>query len=241
MSATSAVIIALCVDETRQERESVSYADDLATPSGLEWASIRDLVRAPGVGAMLCTFVHVMLIGSAFMAVGSLTLYTGIAMYMAVQGAAEAVWLLVLFPPLHRRFGTRGIIFAGVVAFPLFFAGYIVMNAFLRNGSPVAFMSYQAVLGAMAFLGPGVFMVITAVQLGLQEVAPSPRTLGTLNAIAESASSLVRAVVPAISTIIFAIGVRDQIMDGYLVWVILILLGGSLAFSVTQLPTSRKL
>ncbi|CVL02230.1 related to tetracycline resistance protein (probable transport protein) [Fusarium mangiferae] len=253
MSATSAVIIAFCVDETRLERESISYADDPATPSGLDWAFIWDLVKAPGVSVMLCTFVHVMLIGSAFMAVGSLTLYTGvryggmgfsahqIAMYMAVQGAAEAVWLLLLFPPLHRRFGTRGIIFAGVVAFPLFFAGYIIMNAFLRNGSPVAFVSYRAVLGAMALLGPGVFMVITAVQLGLQEVAPSPRTLGTLNAIAESASSLVRAVVPAISTIIFAVGVRDQIMDGYLVWVILILLGGSLTISVTRLPRSRKL
>ncbi|KAF4439337.1 Major facilitator superfamily transporter [Fusarium austroafricanum] len=252
LSAMSAIVIAFCVDEAEQEKQSISDADPSATSSGLDWALIWELIKAPGVSAMLCAFVHVMLIGSAFMAVGSLTLYTGvgrggmgfsahqIAMYMTVQGAAEAVWLLLVFPPLHRRLGTRGIIFAGVAAFPLFFAGYILMNAFLRNGSSAAFMSYQVVLGAMALLGPGVFMVITAVQLGLQEVSPSPRTLGTLNAIAESASSLVRSVVPAISTMTFAVGVRDQIMDGYLVWVILILLGGSLAISVTRLPGRSK-
>lgn len=62
-------------------------------------------------------------------------------------------------------------------------------------------------------------------QLALNDIAPSPATLGTLNAVALTLVAAIRGVGPALFTSIFAIGVRDQILDGYLVWVLLILLG----------------
>ncbi|RFN44962.1 major facilitator superfamily transporter [Fusarium flagelliforme] len=219
LSATCAIVIALFVDEAVEEEGSASDTEPTASSPALSWASIRDLIQAPGVGRMLCSFLHVQFVGSAFMAVNTLTLYTGvsrgglgfseheIAVYMTAQGGAEAVWMLLAFPPLHRRIGTRGMVLLGSVAFPLFFAGYIVMNAFLRDASSTSFLVYRLVLAAMTFIGPAIFLSMTAVQLGLQEVSPSLRTLGTLNAIAESAYCLIKAVVPAVSTTIFAIGV----------------------------------
>lgn len=259
---TGAIVVSLFVDddetvsEPKVEPPSAGTEEDVvpAVPSsGLpDWVLLCELAQAPGVAAVLRAFVHVMLIGSAFMAVGTLTLYTSvekgglgfsahqIAMFMTVQGIVEAGWLLLLFPPLHRRMGTKGILYVCAALFPLFFADYIAMNAFLRNGSAAARIGYRLSLGAILLVGPGMWIAVTAVQLGLQEASPSRRILGTLNAVAETCSSLVRAVVPAVSTSIYAIGIRQQLLGGYLIWIVLILLGSTLTVTLSSLPARKR-
>ncbi|KAM0205689.1 hypothetical protein ACHAPQ_003502 [Fusarium lateritium] len=240
MSASCALIVSFYVEESLLEKDSHSEAELSNSPSLFAWSYIRELLKAPGVTSMLSTFVHVMILASAVMAVGTLTLYTGvvhgglgfsahqITLYMTAQGISEAIWVLLVFPSLQRRVGTNGMVNAGAIAFPLFFAGYIVMNAFLRNGGPVALILYHIVLGIMALIGPAIFILITAIQIGVQDVAPSPRAIGALTAMAESANSIVQAVVPAISTTVSAISAREQILHGYLSWAILIVIGGCL-------------
>jgi hypothetical protein len=61
-------------------------------------------------------------------------------------------------------------------------------------------------------------MGTAAGQLALNDIAPSSATLGTLNAIALTVIAGLRAVVPALYTSIFAIGIKHQIFGGYLVW-----------------------
>jgi len=260
VGVTGAVIVSLFVDDDEMVREcklqpNADTEEDVlsAAPStGLpDWALLCELARAPGVAAVLGAFVHVMLIGSAFMAVGTLTLYTGvdqgglgfsshqIALFMTVQGVVEAVWLLLLFPLLHRRIGTRGILYVCAALFPLFFADYMAMNAFLRIGTPAARIGYRVCLGAILLVGPGMWIAVTAVQLGLQEVSPSQRILGTLNAVAETCSSLVRSVIPAVSTAVYAIGIRQQLLGGYLIWVMLILLGTALSVTLASFPVKK--
>jgi hypothetical protein len=114
------------------------------------------------------------------------------------------------------------------------------MNAFLRDGSPAALLGYRVCLGAILLFGPAMFMAITAVQLALQEVSPSRRILGTLNAVAETCSSVVRSLVPAATTSIFAIGIRQELIGGYLIWVVLIVLGAALSVTLTSFP-GRKM
>ncbi|KAM0468588.1 hypothetical protein ACHAP7_010727 [Fusarium lateritium] len=235
-----ALPVSFYVEESLLEKDSHSEAELSNSPSLFAWSYIRELLKAPGVTSMLSTFVHVMILASAVMAVGTLTLYTGvvhgglgfsahqITLYMTAQGISEAIWVLLVFPSLQRRVGTNGMVNAGAIAFPLFFAGYIVMNAFLRNGGPVALILYHIVLGIMALIGPAIFILITAIQIGVQDVAPSPRAIGALTAMAESANSIVQAVVPAISTTVSAISAREQILHGYLSWAILIVIGGCL-------------
>jgi MFS family permease len=253
VGVTGAVLVSLSVDEAVQEQELSTEEVFSAASNGLgHRALFFELVRAPGVAAVLGAFVHVMLIGSAFMAMGTLVLYTGvgqgglgfsthqIASFVAVQGAVEAVWLLLVFPPLHRLLGTKGILFICAALFPIFFADYIAMNAFLRDGSPAALLGYRVCLGAILLFGPAMFMAITAVQLALQEVSPSRRILGTLNAVAETCSSVVRSLVPAATTSIFAIGIRQELIGGYLIWVVLIVLGAALSVTLTSFP-GRKM
>lgn len=253
MSAVAAVVVAVFVEDVVQKEDQDAETTFPTDTRGLSWAFLRELIMAPGVGAVLSATIHVMLIGAAFMAVGNLALYTSvvtggmgfsprhIAGFLTTQGIVEAVWLLIVFPFLHRRVGTKGVLGICGAAFPFYFADYIAMNAFLRNGSPEALVGYRVSLGGVLLLAPGAWMVITAVQLALQEVAPSPRTLGTLGGVADSCSNIVRAVVPPISTAIFAFGAREQIIGGYLIWVVLILLSAIFPLTLMWFPGKTRL
>ncbi len=61
-------------------------------------------------------------------------------------------------------------------------------------------------------------------QLALNDVSPSPSTLGTLNGLALTLTAATRTVGPAAFTSLFAAGARTQFLGGYLVWVVLITL-----------------
>ena len=65
-------------------------------------------------------------------------------------------------------------------------------------------------------------MSFTSIQLALNNVSPSPLVLGTLNAIALTLTSAVRAVTPGAITPVFAVGVGKRILGGQLIWVVLI-------------------
>jgi hypothetical protein len=56
----------------------------------------------------------------------------------------------------------------------------------------------------------------------VNDISPSHSTLGTLNGIALSLHSGVRAFAPGLFASIYAKGVDDQILAGQLVWVVLI-------------------
>ena len=74
------------------------------------------------------------------------------------------------------------------------------------------------------------FVPTAAIQLALNDIAPTHATLGTLNAIALTVVSAIRAFTPALFSSIFATGVRMQCLDGHLVW--LVLVSAALAFTV---------
>lgn len=73
-------------------------------------------------------------------------------------------------------------------------------------------------------------------QLAINDIAPSHETLGTLNAIALAIASGVRAVLPALSTSVYAAGVKFQIFGGELFWVLAIFMTVVLNFIVRLLP-----
>lgn len=83
-------------------------------------------------------------------------------------------------------------------------------------------------------------MCFTAIQLALNDVAPSPLQLGELNAIALTITSGLRAVSPAAFTSFFAIAVKKQLLDGYLVWLVMIVLGAGFALAVRWLPENAE-
>lgn len=72
--------------------------------------------------------------------------------------------------------------------------------------------------------------IAAANQLAVNDIAPSHETLGTLNSIALALAAGLRAVVPALSTSLFATGVKLRVIGGQLFWAVIIVL--AIGFSV---------
>lgn len=75
-------------------------------------------------------------------------------------------------------------------------------------------------------------MGFTAIQLSVNDINPSPKTLGTLNALALTLASGIRAFTPGPFASLFAVGIKSQILKGYLAWVIMIVIAAGYALAV---------
>lgn len=175
---------------------------------------------------------------------------------MALAGFSQSLWILVIFPPLHRRLGTGNLLRICTVAFAFFFAINPLCNMLLRWGFITAF--WVVAITSLS-IGSGVAMIYSkphlpqnptplirllntnqpspaCIQLAVNDISPSHTTLGTLNAVALALGSGIRAVAPALFSSLFATGVRKQILAGYLPWLILIILALLLAFIMRWFP-----
>lgn len=248
LCATGAMIAIIWVEDCKpDEGQRKTEEEDIRRPRVL----LAKIIRAPGVPAVLGTLMCVRALMSSMVAVSTTMLYTPvaiggmgyspreIAMLIAVQGVAECVWLLLVFPWLYHRIGGKGILNVCGVMFPLLFADYALMNLLLRDGSETALIGYWGALVGLVLLGSGVLMASASSQLVLQNMSPDPRSLGTLNALAESFGSVVRTVTPALSTSIFAFGVGKQMLGGHLIWLLLVLASPLLFITTSRIPSVR--
>ncbi|KAG9257173.1 major facilitator superfamily domain-containing protein [Emericellopsis atlantica] len=245
--ATAVLALALGLEETVPD-ERVSDAN----PKKNERLSFKELLKSPGVGIVLWVYSHVMFLAFAFTAIMPVALYTPvklgglglgpklISVYMTLQGLSQALWLLLAFPWIQRRIGTKGVMTASGVAYPFFFVCYIIINLLLRDGTHTAMVIFWIFAGILVFIGPGISMAFTGAQLALNDVSPNPRVLSTLNAIALTASSGIRAVFPGIATAIYAVGVKNHIMQGHLAWVLLIPIAVAYGVCARWLPEDKK-
>lgn len=125
------------------------------------------VLKAPGVPIVLYIYGHVMLLAGMFTAVSTVVMYTSvdlggfglsdqqIAGNLVIIGASQAVWSLIAFPRLQRRFGTGTVMRWCAFAWPFFMASYPVLNETLRQGWVLAFW-IAAPIGFV--LGSGVAM-----------------------------------------------------------------------------------
>ena len=131
--------------------------------------SAWQLVKHPGVARVLFIYNYVMLLASTFTAVFPVYQYTPvdlgglgfssaiIAACTGIAGGSQAIWLLLIFPMLHRRVGTGRILWWCAFAWPIFFAIGPLYHYLLWYGKNTLFWSTgppTLVLGsgvAMAF------------------------------------------------------------------------------------------
>ncbi|KAK2073145.1 hypothetical protein P8C59_007446 [Phyllachora maydis] len=243
IGASAVLICLLFVEETlpRTAKNNTDHhhADLLKRAPPSTW----ELIRLPGVGIVLFTYMYLMLLAFAYTAIAPVFWYTPVAagglaftprqisLVLALNGLAQALWVLLVFPPLHQRLGTNGVLRACGNAYPFFFAVSPLAALLLRAwpGGRAAALAFWAGYPAALALGSGVSMAFTAAQLALNEVAPSPAVLGTLNALALALVSGVRSFAPALFSSLFAVGVRSQWLGGYMIWVLMtaMALGGT--------------
>ncbi|KAK1781218.1 MFS general substrate transporter [Copromyces sp. CBS 386.78] len=195
-----------------------------------------ELLKSPGVPIVLYTYGHIMLLAFAYTAIVPVFWFTRIdlgglgftplqiSLMMGLGGLAQAIWILIVFPPLQHRIGTNGVLRACAIAYPFFFALLPFFSLLLRYGGSTGETIFWFITPVLLCLGCGVSMSFTAIQLALNDASPSPVTLGTLNAFALSLVSGVRSFSPALFASLFAISARTQWLWGYAIWVLMVLL-----------------
>ncbi|KAG9505255.1 hypothetical protein J7337_002221 [Fusarium musae] len=247
ISSTSCVTTALLLKETLHEPKK-SHNEENGEPRMSTW----ELVKSRQVALVLWAYSHAMFLAFVFTAILPVVLYTPIelggtgfnafqiSIYMAIQGASQAIWLLIAFPILHRHLGTRGVMKICGYAYPWFFVGFIILNTLLRADTHATTVIFWILGAVVTVVGPGVSMAFTGVQLALNDVAPDPHFLGTLNALALSLASGIRAIVPGAATAIYAVGVRGQIFWGHLAWVIMIPCAVGFTVACQYIPEGKK-
>ncbi len=241
---SAAIICLLFLNETLKPKES---SDGSETPT--KKMSTWDLLKTPGVLFVLGLYGYIMILAFSYTAVVPVFLFTPvrlsgfgfsplyISVFMAVGGLSQSVWLLGIFPWLQRRVGTGGVLRICAYAYPFFFVAFPIASLLLRHDVKVIFWMLVAI-GAV--FGSGVAMSFTAIQLSLNDVNPSPETLGTLNALALAFVSGIRSFSPALFTSLFAVGVRNHILDGYLVWLTMTILAIGYVVIIRFLPVNAE-
>ena len=255
IALVAAVTTIMVVDETLDisARSNAIAKHDPESPAETEERhSTWSLLKVPGVVPVLYLYAHIMLLAFSYTTIVPVFWYEPIAIggfgfsslfisiFMGLTGAAQAIWLLLVFPPLQHRIGTGGVLRACAYAYPFFFLTCPALNALLREGSHAAKVVFWIAAPLAVCIGVGVSMSFTAIQLALNDVSPGPKTLGTLNALALTLTSAVRAFSPAAFTSLFAVGVKKQILKGYLAWAVMFVIAAGLSFGLRWLPAKAE-
>lgn len=240
---TASTTPAILVEEEADNGNTIRKPDDDQS------LSIKGILKSPGVGLVLYVYAYIMLLAFAYTAIVPVFWFTPvslggygftpsqISLLLSINGASQALWLLLVYPRLDRKIGTTAVLRSCALAYPIFFALCPLGNTLLRHGATTAFWIITPPLLALA---SGVAMSFTAIQLALNNVAPpDPWVLGTLNSMALTGVSVVRAFAPASFTSLFAWGANTQWLSGYAIWVLMVAM--ALWFTVVSwwLPDTR--
>lgn len=211
--------------------------------------STWELIKYPGVATAILAFCWCGMLGFAFTAVAPVLFYTSIprggfgfsekliSLFISLNGIAQALWLLFVFPPLHRRFGTRRLLQGCGFFWGFFILFFPINNWFLRNDWKAAFWTVAPVVQTV---GSGVAIAFTASQLAVNEAAPSQELLATLNGVALTIMPGVRAITPSLFSSLYAAGVKKHILGGHLAMLILAVLAEAYFFVASLLPKPEK-
>ncbi|KAL1601652.1 hypothetical protein SLS60_006567 [Paraconiothyrium brasiliense] len=239
---SAALLVTFYVKETLH----VHHGAKRATEPSLTW---WDVIKSPGVAKVMLIYNYCMLLAFAFTAAFPVFMYTPIhlgglqlspewiSVFMAIGGASQAFWLLVVFPPLHKRIGTGGLLKFNAFIWPIFFASNPLCNILLRHGLKVPFW---ILFPFNNIFGSSVAMAFTGVQLALNDISPSHESFGTLNALVLALQSGIRAIIPAASTTLYAIGVKYHILLGQLFWLVIVLVAIGFNFVTRLLPEKAQ-
>lgn len=211
--------------------------------------STWELLRSPGVAFVLFLYICCALIGLGYTAVMTVFLYTKpslggygfsplmISIWLGIGGGAQALWTLLVFPWMHKRYGSIGALRYAWNSWPIVFICWIIGNYLLRWKQDLLFWIFVSIFWIWAC---SIAIGYTGSQIILNDISPSHNTLGTLNALAMTAVSGVRSVAPALFSSEFALGVKYHIFGGHLAWVTLTILAVILRVALEWLPEKAR-
>ncbi|ETI27017.1 hypothetical protein G647_10116 [Cladophialophora carrionii CBS 160.54] len=207
--------------------------------------SMLELLRSPNVTITLFIYAYIMILAFSYTAIVPVFFFTPvhlggygfspllISIFMGLGGLSQSLWLLIAFPWLQARFGTKWVMKLCALTYPFFFVFYPMCNMLLRWHMTAAFW---AIAPVASVVGSGVAMSFTGIQLVLNDVSPGPEVLGTLNAVALTLVSGLRAFSPALFASLFATSVRSGVLGGHVIWILMVCLAVGFSFLSQWVP-----
>ncbi|CEL62704.1 putative peptide/nitrate transporter At3g43790 OS=Arabidopsis thaliana GN=ZIFL2 PE=2 SV=2 [Rhizoctonia solani AG-1 IB] len=203
-----------------------SAADDTEK----EAPSVKEIMRIPSIRKVLFSYGFMAYVTVSINAVLVLWLYTPvnsggigfdsaeIGATLTLSGIFGTAIAVIVFPPLERRVGAVALYRFGMVMQVLNVLAFPLSHALaLAGGKKGAYLGAAAVLVVRCIAS----MVFVCNMLLVTRSAPCRRALGTVNGLAQMVASASRAVGPAIATSLFALSVKNGVLGGNLVWLVL--------------------
>jgi MFS family permease len=157
-----------------------------------------------------------------------------IGVLLGIFGLANGVFQAFFFAKFIKRWGAKNVFIIGMSSFLPIFLLFPVMNLLARRWghSPIVWMAVAcqlvtAMVMDMAY--PSIFIFITS-------ASPNKRSLGATNGLGQTVVSVLRALGPALSTSLFALSLEHNLLGGYAVYVVLLILSGLSLLLAVRLP-----
>ncbi|KAJ7090646.1 major facilitator superfamily transporter [Mycena epipterygia] len=156
-----------------------------------------------------------------------------IGLILSAYSAATALFQVFFCAKLIGRFGSTRVFIAGIsTCLPIFALFPIMSIVAQRTGlTPVIWILVGCVLALGALLDTSfgaIFMFLTA-------AAPTS-SRGTVNGLAQTAVSSAKAIGPALATSLFSLSVEKNLLGGYAVYAVLLVLSSLALLLATWLP-----
>jgi len=146
-----------------------------------------------------------------------------IGLILGLTGFWNGLFSAIFFARLHKRLGTKRLFTSGISTFIFLYAAWPIMSVLARhygNASAPVVVS----LVTQQVLAPLARAAFSCSNIFLTSAAPSRLALGATVGLGQTVASFMRAVGPAISASLFAATLEKNLMGGYLVYFILVLL-----------------
>ncbi|KAF8879266.1 major facilitator superfamily domain-containing protein [Infundibulicybe gibba] len=153
---------------------------------------------------------------------------------MGVYGLCNGIFQMLFFARIVQRLGTRSIFIAGVMGFIPIYLLFPVMNiAAQRFGVSVTVWSIIVLMMTlMAFMD----LANGCIYMYVMASSPNEHSLGATNGLAQTSVSLARALGPTISTSLFAFSAERNLLGGYAVYVVLVMISSLAIPLAVRLP-----
>ncbi|KAI0046335.1 major facilitator superfamily transporter [Auriscalpium vulgare] len=158
-----------------------------------------------------------------------------IGLCLGTYGVMNGFAQFFFFAKAVNKWGAQRVFIMGMSVFILIFAIFPVANAVARNSSESSIAPY-AIIFAQFLLFVIMDAAYGAIFMYVSTAAPNKRTLGATNGIAQTVTSVQRAIGPALSTSLFAFSLENNVMGGHFVYVVLILMSILAVGLATRLP-----
>ncbi|KAH6909202.1 major facilitator superfamily domain-containing protein [Coprinopsis sp. MPI-PUGE-AT-0042] len=157
-----------------------------------------------------------------------------IGLALAIYGGVSGLTQTLVFAKVVRYFGPRKTFVYGMFCFIPAFALFPCISLVAKNhgvGWP-AWMLVSGILVCLAVSDMGwgsIFMFVTT-------SSPNKSSLGATNGLAQMCVSIARAIGPAMATSMFSLSVEKNVLGGYGVYALMVLLAICAFFLATRLP-----